>query len=127
MQFYSKLINTMHSCIHTVRPVAHLHISNEVVKLGSGVNITCTAESYPRANRSSNYLLKHPWNTSISQEELLSGKNGVVHTITAAKDIDEGEYECTVTVTLEEYPNHPLQSNNEIAKLTVYGKFLVRI
>ena len=65
--------------------------------------------------------MKHPKNTPITRV-LLPGMNGVVHIITSAdKTLDAGEYECTVNVSLREY-SIPLQSDNEIANLTVYGE-----
>ena len=98
-----------------------------MAKSGRGVNITCTAESYPPAQSTDDYKMKHPRNTPISQK-LLPAKNGVVHTITAAsKETDAGVYQCAVSVTLEEYPNQSLQSKNDIAILTVYGKLYTSI
>ena len=110
--------------IHTVTPVAHLSTStpNNVTKSGSSVNVTCTAESYPPADSVSDYLIKHPRNTSIDKR-LLPGMYGVVHRIVAAtKERDAGKYECSVNVTLDVYPGKPLDSNVAIVNLRVYGK-----
>lgn len=106
-----------------MKPVAHLHILNDVTKSGSAVNIICTAESYPPAENTSNYQMRHPKDRNIPIEALPE-KNGVIHRITAAsKERDAGEYECTVIITMDEYPGSSLQSNNDVAHLTVYGRF----
>ena len=101
-----------------------LHISSEVAKTGSSVNVTCMAESYPPANNVNNFQMKHPKNTPINRV-LLPGMNGVTHIITSAnKTFDAGEYECTVNVSMEEYPR-PLQSDIAVATLIVYGEIVV--
>ena len=66
--------------------------------------------------------MRHPRDQNITTV-LLPGKNGVVHIISGASMNDSGEYECTVTVKLDEYSTQ-LQSDNVVAKLTVYGEFL---
>ena len=49
--------------------------------------------------------------------------DGVVHRIIAAtKERDAGEYECSVNVTLDKYPNRPLDSEVAVTNLRVYGK-----
>lgn len=108
---------------YAVKPVAHLTISNEVTKSDSAVNITCMAESYPPADKSTNYILNHALPLSIPiNPQLLPGKNGVVYTVNAAnKERDAGDYECTVTVTLDEYPTKVLQSDKQEVHLKVYG------
>ena len=66
--------------------------------------------------------MKHPKDKDIDRV-LLPTMNGVVHHITAAsKTADSGEYECTVTVTMAEYSNATLQSDNVFVNLIVYGK-----
>ena len=113
-----------YNSIHTVTPKVHLNTStyNNVAKSGSSVNVICTAESYPSADNVSEYLMKHPQNKSIDKE-LLPGMDGVVHKIVAAtKDRDAGEYECSVNVTLAEYPGKPLDGNVATVNLIVYGK-----
>ena len=107
---------------HTaVKPVVHLHVSQSVAKSGSNVTVTCTAESYPAADNANNFELKHPLNTQITQDPL-SDMNGVFHIIKSVdRERDSGEYECTVSVTLPEYPDQHLQSNAKI-NLIVYGK-----
>ena len=110
--------------IHTVNPKVQLSTSayNNVTKSGSSINVTCTAESYPPTNSVNDYLMKHPNNTPIVKE-LLPGMYGVVHRIAAAtKQQDSGIYECSVNVTLDEYPGKPLDSEVAIVNLTVYGK-----
>ena len=109
--------------IFTVTPRVHLTTStyDNVAKSGSNINIVCTAESYPPADNVREYLMKHPHNTSIEHEPLL-GKDGVVHKIVAAtKDRDAGKYECSVNVTLAEYPGKPLDSEVAVVNLTIYG------
>ena len=104
-----------------MKPVAHLHILNNVTKSGSAVNIICTAESYPPAENVNNYQMRHPKDRNISIETLPE-KNGVIHKITAAsKKKDAGEYECTVSITMDEYPGISLQSKINLAHLTIYG------
>ena len=110
-----------YNSIHTVTPVVHLNTSasNNVTKSGSSVNVICTAESYPPADSVSDYLMKHPRNTSIDKH-LLPRMDGVVHRIVAAtKERDAGKYECTVNVTLD---GKPLDSNVANVTLRVYGK-----
>ena len=95
-----------------------------MAKSGSSVDVICTAESYPPAVNVSNYLMRHPHNTFI-EKELLPGMDGAVHKIAAAtKEQDAGEYECSVNVTLAEYPGKPLDSSVAIVNLRVYGKSL---
>ena len=82
-----------------MNPEVHLHISNNVTKSGSAVNIICTAESYPPAENVSNYQMRHPKDYDILIKAL-PGKNGVIHRITAvSKERDAGEslYRCIVT------------------------------
>ena len=113
-----------YNSIHTVTPKVHLNTStyNNVAKSGSSVNVICTAESYPQANSVSDYLMKHPQNKSI-EKELLPGMDGVIHKIVAAtKRQDAGEYECSVNVTLDEYPGKSLDSPIATINLRVYGK-----
>ena len=43
--------------------------------------------------------------------------------ISANKEHDKGRYECSVNVTLDEYPNKPLDSEVAVANLTVYGEY----
>ena len=110
--------------IHTVNPEVHLSTStsNNVAKSGSSVNVICTAESYPPADNVNNYLMRHPHNTFIEKEPL-PGMDGAVHKIAAAsKEQDAGEYECSVNITLAEYPGKPLDSSVAIINLRVYGK-----
>ena len=110
-----------YNSIHTVTPAVHLSTSasNNVAKSGSSVNVICTAESYPPADSVSDYLMKHPRNTSIDKH-LLPRMDGVVHRIVAAtKERDAGKYECTVNVTLD---GKPLDSNVAVVNLRVYGK-----
>ena len=96
-----------------------------MAKSGSSVNIICTAESYPPADSVSDYLMKHPHNTPIVKD-LLPGMDGVVHRIVAAtKEQDAGEYECTVIVTLDEYPGKHLDSEIAVTNLRVYGKLSI--
>ena len=67
--------------------------------------------------------MKHPKDQSI-EKDLLPGKDGVVHRIISANKVhDKGTYECSVNVTLDEYPNKPLDSEVAVANLTVYGKY----
>jgi hypothetical protein len=101
-----------------VKPKVQLNTSVLVTRLGMSVNVTCTAESYPPASTVGNYLMRHPRDQNITTV-LLPGKNGVVHIISGASMNDSGEYECTVTVKLDEYSTQ-LQSDNVVAKLTVY-------
>ena len=104
-----------------MKPVVQLYVSQSVAKSGSSVTVTCTAESYPAADNASNFELKHPLNTPISQD-LLSDMNGVFHIIKSVdRERDFGEYECTVSVILPEYPDQHLQNNAKI-NLIVYGK-----
>ena len=113
--------------LYAVTPRVHLTTStyDNVAKSGSNINIVCTAESYPPADNISEYLMKHPHNTSI-EKELLSGMNGVVHKIiTANKDRDAGKYECSVNVTLDEYPGKPLDSEVAVVNLTIYGMLFI--
>ena len=110
--------------IHTVTPEVHLNtsMSNNVAKTGSSVNVICTAESYPLADDTNDYLMKHPHNTPIGKV-LLPGGNGVEHRITTAtKERDAGNYECSVNVTLTEYPGKPLDSEVVVVNLRIYGK-----
>ena len=112
-----------YSFIHAVNPKVHLSTSasNNVVKSGTSVSVICKAESYPPADSVNDYLMKHPHNTPI-EKELLPGMDGVVHRIfSATKEQDKGQYECSVNVTLAEYPNKPLKSELAVANLTVYG------
>ena len=98
-----------------------------MAKSGSSVNIICTAESYPPADSVSDYLIKHPHNISI-EKELLPEMDGIVHKIVAAtKQRDAGEYECSVNVTLDEYPGKPLDSEVAAINLTVYGMLYVHV
>ena len=94
-----------------------------MARLGSSVNVTCVAESYPPANTVGNYLMRHPRDKDVDRV-LLPGKNGVVHIISGASGNDSGEYECTVTVKLDEYST-PLQSDNVNASLVVYGELII--
>ena len=105
-----------------MKPKVQLNTSVPVARLGMSVNVTCTAESYPPANTIANYLMRHPRDQEITTV-LLPGKNGVVHIVSGASENDSGDYECTVTVTLDEYSTS-LQSDTAITKLTVYGEFL---
>ena len=99
-----------------------LYTSVPVARSGSSVNVTCKAESYPHANSEDNYHMKHPRDRDINAI-LLPERNGVVHIITnVSKEIDSGEYECTVNVELDEYST-PLQSDNVLTNLTVHGEF----
>ena len=113
--------------IHTVNPKVRLNTSayNNVAKSGSSVNVICTADSYPPADNVSDYLMKHPKDQSI-EKDMLPGMDGVVHRITsesANKEHDKGIYKCSVNVTLDEYPNKPLDSEVAVANLTVYGRY----
>ena len=119
---YLILLCTNFYYISTVKPKVQLYTSVLVARSGSSVNVICKADSYPPANSEDNYHMKHPRDHDINAI-LLSKKNGVVHVITnASKEMDSGEYECTVIVELDEYST-PLQSDNVLTNLTVYGKF----
>ena len=87
------------------------------------MNITCTAESYPSANKVTNYKLIDSQAAPI-QPRLLPTGNGVYHTIyNVSKAQDAGIYECVVAVKLDEYLNSTLQSDKKEASLRVYSEF----
>ena len=88
------------------------------------MNITCTVESYPSADKAINYKLIHSQADPIQIQILPSGK-GIYHTIdSASKEQDAGKYECVVSLSLDEYPNSTLQSDRAEASLTVYGELI---
>jgi hypothetical protein len=100
-----------------VIPVAELKFSpGSVARNGSSVSITCTAESYPAADKVSDYALMH--NGQQLSTQLLPGRNGVHHGITSVnKDTDSGIYECVVTITFD---GEPLQGDKANTHLTIY-------
>ena len=95
-----------------VRPRVSLTFSEERVKSGSNVTVTCTAESYPPPN-STNFFLQHPPGTLI--RSTLSVENGVQHTIYHANRSNSGKYGCTVIVSSS-------QQNTTGEYLIVYGE-----
>lgn len=106
-------------------PYVQLNVSKEVVKLGSSVTISCSAESYPPANNVAFFQLQHPSESDISHSLLTLLDNGVEYHVANASGSDGGEYDCIVNVyeTLDGW----LSQNQSKTYLTVYGKLLQTI
>jgi hypothetical protein len=100
-----------------VMPVGHLFFSNNIIKSGSTVNVTCEAEGYP-----SDFIFKVTHEDHQIQTIHLPGGKGVYFVIESASKNDSGKYACFPEATLPEYPNDPLQGNAAIVYLTVYGE-----
>jgi hypothetical protein len=98
-----------------VMPVGHLFFSNNIIKSGSTVNVTCEAEGYP-----SDFIFKVTHEDHQIQTIHLPGGKGVYFVIESASKNDSGKYACFPEATLPEYPNDPLQGNAAIVYLTVY-------
>ena len=47
--------------------------------------------------------------------------------VAATKEQNAGEYECSVNVTLDEYPGKPLDSEVAVINLTVYGMLYIHV
>ena len=97
-----------------VNPNVTMSASKTVVKLGSSVNITCTADGYPLANHLSYFELHDPTNNDT---KLTLNGTTVTYHISNVSRLDGGEYDCTVTQELMEI----LQGSSKL-NLTVYGK-----
>ena len=95
-------------------PDVTLTFSNTMVKVGTSVNVTCTAQSYPPANLTSYYHLQHPSGVTVNAIHRTPGVDGVVHSIETVTSEDGGEYDCVVMVVVG------MQSDTIKANLTVY-------
>ena len=85
------------------------------------MNVTCTAESYPPADKLGFYSLQHPNGTTVVPTHLTTGVDGVIHEILSANSSDGGEYDCVVTVTALVYDrNESMASETVQRNLTVY-------
>ena len=105
--------------IPAVTPVANLTFSNENTMAGSSVTVSCTAKSYPPANKSSYYKLTPLPNDTILS--LLPNRTGVYFTISSAKkEQHSGTYKCVVTVLLD---GEALQSEQVEASLKIYSEY----
>ena len=104
-------------CKHAVVPDVTLTFSNTMVKVGTSVNVTCTAQSYPPANLTSYYQLQHPSGVTVNAIYRTPEVDGVVHPIETVTSEDGGEYDCIVTVVVG---SEQLQSDTIRASLTVY-------
>ena len=102
---------------HAVVPDVTLTFSNTMVKAGTSVNVTCTAQSYPPANLTSYYQLQHPSGVTVNAIYRTPEVDGVVHPIETVTSEDGGEYDCIVTVVVG---SEQLQSDTIRASLTVY-------
>ena len=100
-----------------VDPNVTMSASKTVVKLGSSVNITCTADGYPPAKHLSYFKLHDPTNRLINDTKLTLNGTTVTYHISNVSRLDEGEYDCIVTQKL----NETLQGSSKL-NLTVYGK-----
>ena len=104
---------------HAVTPQVSLTISQPVAKLGSSVNISCTAKSFPPANDTSFFHLLSPQNRRLYPNQSASVGTGVEYHIAHVNKSHGGEYRCFVNV--EGYLED-LQSNTVGKELTVYSE-----
>ena len=102
---------------HAVVPEVTLTFSNTMVKAGTSINVTCTAQSYPPAIPT-DYQLQHSSGVTVNTTHRTPGGDGVVYPIETVTSEDGGEYECIVTVGSEQLQR--LQSDTIRASLTVY-------
>lgn len=109
-----------------VTPYVQLNVSKEVVRLGSSVTISCSAESYPPANNLTFFQLQHPSEKDILHSMLTLLDNGVEYHVANASGSDGGEYKCVVNV-YETPDGWHSQNDQSITYLTVYGKLLQTI
>ena len=77
----------------TVYPEISLIFSSNPVRIGSSVNITCTAVSYPQAT---DYIIQHPSGVTVTLTT--AGTSGVIYEIGGAVENDNGIYKCHVII-----------------------------
>lgn len=64
--------------------------------IGSSVNVTCTAVSYPQVNPQSDYIIQHP--SGVTLTFTTAGANSVIYEIGGAVDNDNGTFKCHVII-----------------------------
>ena len=80
----------------TVYPEISLIFSSNPVRIGSSVNMTCTAVSYPQANPETDYIIQHPSGVTVTLTT--AGTSGVIYEIGGAVENDNGIYKCHVII-----------------------------
>ena len=98
----------------TVKPAIKLTFSNSNIEVGTSINVSCFAESYPPANSSLFYKIQHPIGETLSDIHDVV-PHGVFYSISSASCHDSGPYACHVKVTGE-------VSDDKSQTLRVYGK-----
>ena len=93
-------------------PQISLNFSSNHVRIGSSVNVTCTAVSYPLADPETDYIIQHPTGLAVVHTYIAPGMDGVIHEIERVTDEDGGEYNCHVIL------NNYISSETE-AHLTI--------
>lgn len=83
---------------NAVLPVVSLDFSNNPAVIGSDVNVSCSAVSYPQANPHTDYVLQHPDGLTVIHTHITPGVNGIIYEINRVTDEDAGEYDCHVFV-----------------------------
>ena len=79
-------------------PKISLTFSKNPVRIGSSVNVTCTAVSYPQANPHTDYVIQHPDGVTLTHTLIASGISGIIYEIDGAMDNDNGTYKCHVII-----------------------------
>ena len=80
----------------TVYPEISLIFSSNPVMIGSSVNMTCTAVSYPQADPHTDYIIQHPSGVTVTLTT--AGTSGVIYEIGGAVKNDNGIYKCHVII-----------------------------